>query len=119
MPISLCDNTMFILLTIYLDRGNDGITCAPSCLTTIFSASLPNKVVETCPSFQDAGICGFIAATDIESISSKTMWSCNTDGVTITNPCNSSSLWSGVSCGSSGYIDSISLSSLGISGTMV
>ena len=63
------------------------------CLTTVIDRLIP-------PNYQDAALCGFIAATNIESISSHTMWSCTTDGLTSTNPCNASS-WFGIGCSGS------------------
>ena len=94
--------------------SNPLLTCAPSCLTTVSIRTLPTTVIETCPSAQDDGLCSFIAATDIETISSKTMWSCTTDGLTTTDPCVAT-IWSGITC-DGGYVDSITLDNLGIIG---
>ncbi len=58
-------------------------------------------------------ICAFIAATNIENIYS--MWSCNASGQPVTDPCNV--VWIGLKCTGSN-ISSISLSSMGLVGTI-
>ena len=73
-----------------------------------------NSCIYATPSFQDYGLCGFIASTDIASISEFDEWSCTTDGVATGDPCVAT-MWSGITC-TGGYVDSISLSSIGITG---
>ena len=58
-------------------------------------------------------ICDFIAATNIASISSKTMWACSVLGVASTNPCTTS--WSGLICSSNNLL-SISVGGIGLKG---
>ena len=113
VPSTLCDITGLTKLHITIYGTNPLLTCAPLCLTTVTTRSLPSTVVETCPSAEDDGLCGFIAATNIASISNYDEWSCTTDGVTSTDPCAGGSVWTGIEC-----VNFIQLSSLSITGTM-
>ena len=58
------------------------------------------RYLKICHSFQDSAICGFIAATNVESMYSD--WSCNVTGLTFTDPCMIPN-WPGVSC-TDGYV---------------
>ena len=109
VPSSLCNiSTLNNLLVTHSDT-NPLITCAPLCLTTVNSRALPATVLDSCPSFQDNALCGFIASTDIESKTSYTEWSCNSIGKTNTDPCDPfSSTWTGVTCRGN-FIVSISM----------
>ena len=94
------------------DNGtNPLITCAPVCLTSVGDRDIPGTVCAV-PSSQDQGICSFIAATNIESF--YTDWSCNTDGLTATDPCGAT-IWNNIAC-SQGYVSLISVKSVGVSG---
>ena len=115
VPSSLCDIGTLSYLKITDSGSNPLLTCAPLCLTSVNTRTLPSTVLETCPSDQDNSLCSLIAATNIESIASKTMWSCTSDGVTSTNPCSS---WSGISC-SGGSIVQLYLNSLGLTGILM
>ena len=88
--------------------------CAPLCLTTVTSNSLPSAI---CPSPQDSALCGFIAATNIGNISTHTMWSCNSSGITSSNPCDSP-LWTGLVCDGMSII-SLTLASIGLTGISI
>ena len=110
VPSSLCEIASLTKLYITKDSTNPLVTCAPLCLTSVTTKYLPSAI---CPSSQESAICSFIAATDIESISTHTMWSCTTDGITSTDPC--SPAWSGVTC-SGGSIVSLDLNSVGVAG---
>ena len=58
-------------------------------------------------------ICGFVAATNIESLYSS--WSCNSGGTTNSDPC----AWDGIFCALNNNISSISLSGVdGLTGTL-
>ena len=107
VPSSLCD--IPVLNYIYITRYNSNplVRCASLCLTTVNQRILPSTVFETCPSIQDYGLCGFIAATNIESLTNYNEWSCTTGGLTSTDPCNIAK-WTGVTC-MNGFINSISL----------
>ena len=52
-------------------------------------------VITATPTAQDNGLCGIVAATNIQSIYSN--WSCTTAGSTTTNPCTVP-VWNGVGC---------------------
>ena len=47
---------------------------------------------------QDNALCGFIAATDVKSISGYGNWICNTNGITTSDPCIE---WEGLACNGS------------------
>lgn len=66
--------------------------------------------------FQDNSLCGIIAATNIEALGTTTMWSCTAGGLTATDPCTVP--WTGITC-ASGYVSSISISSLTLTGYSV
>ena len=58
------------------------------------------------PSLQDQGLCGFIAATNIEIFYSQ--WKCNSSGYTVSNPC----AWPGLTCSDDSSIGQLYLSNL-------
>ena len=61
---------------------------------------------------QDNALCGFIAATNIQSIFGYSTWTCYVNGTTAFNPCNG---WSGVTCNGNS-VDTINLDYVGLSG---
>ena len=111
VPSILCDNTAMSFLHITDGGTNPMLTRSPKCLTTVTDRIIP-------PNYQDAAICSFIAATNIEFIGGYAMWSCTTDGVTSTNPCNVSATWSRVVCSGSSIV-TLNVHSIGISGKVV
>ena len=78
------------------------------CASSFSSKTIPSTV---CVYPQDSALCGLIAATNIHTISGKTMWSCTSLGVTSTNPCT----WSGLTCVNNAVV-SISIAGIGLSG---
>ena len=60
-------------------------------------------------------ICGFVAATNVEELSSQ--WSCNTTGMPETDPCGSPN-WHGINCDSDNLVTSISFSERNLTGTL-
>ena len=116
VPSSFCKLTTLTSIHISYDNSNPLVTCAPLCLTTVSSRSLPSTILETCPSFQDDGLCSLIAATNIGYLTNYDEWSCNRDGFTITDPCNAT-MWNGVTC-MDGFINSISLNVSALRGTI-
>mgnify|MGYP003386732202 CR=1 FL=1 len=56
--------------------------------------------------FQDDGICSFVAATNINSVTNYDEWTCDTDMLTDTDPC--SGPWTGVTCSGS-YVSAITM----------
>ena len=64
---------------------------------------------------QNGGICGLIAATNIQSYSGYSQWSCTTDGVYSSTPCNSP-VWAGITCNNESNIVAIDLINIGFSG---
>ena len=111
MPSTLCLITSLMKLYVTTGGSNPGVSCAPSCLSSLPASTVPSRV---CPSNQDTGLCGLIAATNINTIASYFHWSCTTAGVTSTNPC-SSQLWSGIVCSGNNVV-SISVNNIGLSG---
>ena len=106
IPSSLCDIGTLTFLHITDSASNPLLTRSPMCLTTVTDRIIP-------PNYQESAICGFIAATNIESISTHTMWSCNANGVTSTDPCSPG--WSGISCSGSA-VDNLGLGNIGLTG---
>jgi len=76
-----------------------------------------NLVNATTPTFQDDGLCGFIAATNIVTISGYSQWICTTDRITSTDPCASGLIWNGLTC-SGGYVDSVVIVNKGLTGIL-
>ena len=72
-------------------------------LFIIFSFTLANGAAV------DNALCGFIAATSVQSV--KTMWSCSTNGLTSNDPCT----WSSVVC-TNDVVVSIVLNGLQLTG---
>ena len=112
VPSSLCGIATLTLIHIS-NSGNSLVTCAPLCLTTVTDSNLPSTVLETCPSAQDDALCGFIAATNIESISTHTLWSCTSDGLTSADPC--SPVWSDITCSGSSVVN-LDLNTISLTG---
>ena len=112
IPNSVCQLTSLTYLSL---SSNAGITCAPSCVTSITSSNLyvPSTA---CPSNQANGLCGLIAATNINSISSYSQWSCTTGGFTSTAPC-AIPVWNGLTC-SGGAAVVINLYNIGLTGNI-
>ena len=98
LPLSLFDAD---------SSGNAGITCTPLCLSSVATRNLPTA---TCVYPQDSGLCGMIAASNIQSVSGYSQWSCASGGYTSTNPC-SSPVWPGLGC-SGGIVVSLSVFNL-------
>ena len=94
IPNTFCQLHSLSYLYITNNGLNSGITCAPLCVS-----SVANHVVRStvCVYPQDIGLCGLIAATNIQSISGYSQWSCTTGGFTSTTPCLSP-VWPGVTC---------------------
>ena len=113
LPLSLCDITGLTSLHVTDNSGNPLVICSPDCLTTVSDRFIP---VAACPTPQDVAICGVIAATNVASISTHTMWSCTTDGFTSTDPCSAS--WSGVTCTNSNIVH-IDLNAIGLTGIVI
>ena len=67
-----------------------------------------------CPTNQEIGLCGLIAATNIQTISGYSQWSCTTGGYTSTAPCTSP-VWAGISCNGIDVV-SISIGGVGVTG---
>ena len=106
VPSSLCTS---VLHTLNVLPGNSGITCAALCISSIASTNVPSTV---CIPSQDRGLCGFIAATNVNSLTVYTSWSCITLGLLSTNPCS----WSqGIGCNGNTVV-SINLVSVGLTG---
>ena len=112
IPNTFCQLTSLINLFITYS-GNPGITCAPLCVSSVTTRSVPSTM---CPSNQDIGLCGMTAATNIQSISGYSQWSCTTGGVTSTAPC-STPLWNGLGCSGSNVMF-ISVSSTTLRGNI-
>ena len=112
VPSSLCSYATLTGIHISDAGSNPLVTCLPLCLTTITIQDVPSS---RCPSPEiDTALCGFIAATNIQSITGYTMWSCASDSVTSSNPCEAT-VWAGVSCISSS-IYTLALSNVGLTG---
>ena len=94
--------------------GNPGLTCAPSCVSSVSSRAIPSAV---CVYPQDTGLCGLIAATYIHSQSGYSQWSCTTGGAALSIPCYTP-VWPGVSCNGTDVVG-INLASLGITGIIM
>ena len=102
VPSSICQITQLHKFDISLSHGNAGISCAPTCVSSVPILNVPSAI---CPSNQSVGLCGFIAATNIHNISGYSQWSCTTTGVTTTNPCS----WSGITCDGRNNVVSIGI----------
>ena len=93
IPNSVCLQTR--LNHLFVSIGDAGVTCAPLCLSSIGFAvkSIP---VAVCPSNQDYGLCGLVAATNIPTVSGYGLWNCTNLGFAI-NPCLPVT-WPGLNC---------------------
>ena len=109
VPSSLCDIGTLTALFITDFASNPLLTRSPMCLTTVIERKIP-------PNYQEAGICGFIAATNIANISNYDEWSCTSDGITSTDPC--SPAWTGIGC-SAGFIVDLGFYQTGFTGMFI
>ena len=111
---------------------DNDLSCYASCLSDIndlqvdlsvfqcseHPTSQPTSQPTVFVSFQDIALCGFIAATDISTMDGKSVWSCTSNGVTSSDPCDSGSVWSGLTCDGMD-ISEISLGAIGLQGTVI
>ena len=104
----------------YLDVINGGsnpsVSCAPACVSSVTTKSVPATVCPV-PSSQDIGLCGFIAATNIQSISGYSQWSCSVFGISSAAACTAP-IWAGITC-SGGNVVSIIAVSVGLTGSLL
>ena len=98
-------------------NNNPGVLCSPMCLSSIPSGSNIDVSAAVCVFAQDNGLCGLIAATNIESISGYSQWSCSTAGYTTTTPCLSP-VWPGLGCVGINVV-SISVNNVGLTGNFI
>ena len=107
----------FCLLTnlqnIYLTYAstNPGLICAPSCTSTVSTNYVPST---NCPSNQDNGLCGIIAATNVQSQAGYSQWSCTTLGVVSTAACIAP-VWPGITCTGSN-VNALNLNNIALTG---
>ena len=112
VPFELCDLPSLNELYINSGSSNPQISCSPDCLSSVPNTILPSAI---CPTVQEQVICSLVAATDIATAYAAlaTDWSCTSDGVTNTDPCNPS--WARLTC-NGGVVDSINWYSAGVTG---
>ena len=103
--------THLTLFTVANSSSNPGITCGPLCVSSVTIRVVPSTI---CVYPQDMGLCGIVAATNIQSngIQGYGNWSCNTGGVTTSTPCVAP-VWPGITC-TGIYV--VSLSFAGVTG---
>ena len=111
IPDTFCQLTSLDSFLLTSGAGNAGITCAPTCVSLVVTRVLPST---TCPSNQDIGLCGMMTATNIQSITGYSQWSCTTAGITSTTPC-ASPVWNGLACTGSSII-SVTVGNIGLTG---
>ena len=112
--IGALPNAICSLDNLYTVQTNINLfTCAPSCLSSVTVLSVPTNI---CPPNQDGALCGFIASTNIYSLSGYSQWNCTAFGFTTTNPC-SLPVWPGIGCSVDNNVISIGLNSVGLIGT--
>lgn len=70
---------------------------------------------------QPVGLCSFISATTIASISGYSDWQCSPEGLTVTLPCNGSiPMWRGITdCSETGEVRAIHLRNTAVAGKIV
>ena len=108
IPNAIC--VLSITLLYITNSGtNPGITCAPLCVSSVNTHYVPSTI---CVYPQDQGLCGLIAATNIQAKYGQ--WSCTTAGLTSSTPCKSP-VWPGTVCVGSDVV-SINVNSIGLIG---
>ena len=117
IPSSVCQISSLNIFYILNGGANTGVTCAPSCLSSVPNCQVPATACtySATPSNQDNGLCGIIAATNIQSKASYSQWSCSASGLTSTTPC-SAPVWTGLTCTGGSTIVAINLNNAGITG---
>ena len=78
LPNSIC---LLSSLQYFYTSSNPGILCAPLCVSSVTSRTVPTAV---CVYPQDIAICGLLAATNLQSVIGL---SCSVTGYTTTTPC--------------------------------
>ena len=114
IPNNICLMGVLSMVVIANSSSNPGVTCAPICISSVSSRTVPSSV---CVYAQDVGLCGLISATNIHSISGYSQWSCSTGGYTTSTPCLSP-VWPGLSCAGINVV-SVNLNALGVTGMNV
>jgi hypothetical protein len=93
-------------------NSNSLISCYADCLSTVTTLVTSGY---DCPTTQDIGMCGFVAATNIASISGYDEWACDTTGHTTTDPCTGP--WTGITCTGSA-VTYMSVNNKGLTGSI-
>ena len=104
-----------------LDAGSIS-SCDDVSLPTSMPSSLPTSVPTNFPSVAvgsqiDEAICGFIAATNIASMSRYEDWVCDELSVPLTDPCDT--IWTGITCSNDNNVTDFSISGSGLTGNVI
>lgn len=126
LPSQFCGISTLTALNIWYNGGpNAAITCTRSCLSTKMGsysapASLPECPATTISLSTQRGLCAFIAATNVASVSGYSSWACDVYGQVTTQPCNGgTAVWPGITgCSSNGDVTALSINSKSIAGSL-
>ncbi len=117
VPASLCGIENFNYDGLYLYES--GLSCYADCLSSLMEMVHFNidGNAQRCSYYQDSALCGFVAATNIDTVYEE--WSCDANWKTTTDPCGDGEIgsWRGIEC-VDGLISSLVLSSVPIHGTL-
>lgn len=102
VPAELC--AVSVLTGLFMDGG---LSCYAGCLTSVSPTT--GGAPKCAPSAQEVGLCGFIAATNVQSVSPYTDWACDVSGYPATDPC----AWDGIMCSGHAVVNFIVTGTVG------
>lgn len=114
VPNSLCTASQLTMLHV---GPNTGLVCYPACLSSVTDIQFTG-IPSGCPSDQENGMCGLVAATNIATVSAGgSVWGCDSGGYPTSDVCG----WLGVYCDNGGVgpnVEKIDLTTNGLTGTV-
>ena len=117
VPSVLCAIPSLLSVNLTL---NPMLTCYDECLPNAGLSELDTGDAVQCAPYAEieaSALCGFVAATNISSISVTTTWQCNSSGYPVTNPCglDGAPTWQGINC-EAGKVVYLNLLNTGVNG---
>ena len=93
------------------------LACFPACMSTVTTLA-SGGATEGCPTDQENGLCGFIAATDIQVTSGYSQWACDVSGYPSTDPCAGGAVWPGLTCAGAAVPTGVDFDGVALSGSL-
>lgn len=122
VPEELCrsSSSSTTMMMVELSAHSNPLECYADCLQSMVSHLRMGKVL-TCRRLREQqGLCDFVAATNIASLTGFAKWKCSASGELSSAPCASASRlrWKGIICGADGDVVGLNLRGIGLTGVL-